>query len=265
MIDHTWLEIASWLLAPLVLLLALRFLYFLVARAVGWSRRTDEEIAKRGEKALFGQAVKQAFAAAMEPVVVGVERSGIHPHALTFLCLTLSVVAAAAIAVGDLVAGGLIAAVASIFDYFDGRIARRTGRASLAGNFLDSTIDRVSELTIFGGIALLFRDQPFLLLMTLLASGGAILTSYARAKAESLGLNLKSGWLQRPERMTLLCAGATFDPLAERAGLAIAIFPHPLFGICVCLLAIFGVVTTLQRLWGGVREAERKSPAAPAG
>jgi len=247
------------LLAPVVLLLALRFLWFLLARGLGWTRRLDEEMARRGERALFGQAVKQAFAATMEPVVAAVERSGLHPNVLTFLCLTLSVVAAVAIAYGDLVAGGILAAVASIFDYFDGRIARRTGRASLAGNFLDSTIDRVSELTIFGGIALLFRDSPLLLLLTLLASGGAILTSYARAKAESLGLNLKSGWLQRPERMTLLCAGATLDPLARRAGLAIEIFPHPLFGIAVALLAVFGVVTTLQRLWGGVREARRQA------
>jgi CDP-diacylglycerol---glycerol-3-phosphate 3-phosphatidyltransferase len=253
----------AWALVPLVALLALSFLWHLVGRLAGWSRRVDEETAKRGEKALFGQTIKQAFAAAMEPAVGAFVRLGVHPHALTFLCLTLSVVAAAAIAAEDLLAGGVIAAVASLFDYFDGRIARRTGRASLAGNFLDSTIDRVSELIIFGGIALLFRDSPLLLLMTLIASAGAILTSYARAKAESLGLTLKSGWLQRPERMTLLCLGATFDPLASELGLRVAIFPHPLFGIAVSLLAIFGVVTTLQRLWGGLREADRKAGSAP--
>lgn len=260
----TILAVSGMVLLPAVALLALRFLYFLVARTAGWSRREDAEMALRGEKALFGQAVKQAFAAAMEPVVSLVERLGIHPNLLTLLCLTLSVVAAAAISYGDLVSGGVIAAVASIFDYFDGRIARRTGRTSLAGNFLDSTIDRVSELTIFGGIALLFRDSRFMLLMTLLASGGAILTSYARAKAESLGLALKSGWLQRPERMTLLCAGAAFDPLARDLGWSGTIVPYPLFGAAVCVLAVLGVVTTLQRLWGGVREAERKS-APPNG
>lgn len=261
---RTALEGAGLLLAPLVGLLALRFLYFLLARAAGWSRRSDEEMAQRGEKALFGQAVKQAFAAALAPVVEGLVRIGIHPHALTFLCLALSVVAATALALGDLVAGGIIAAVASIFDYFDGRIARRTGRSSLAGNFLDSTIDRVSELTLFGGIALLFRDSPLLLLMALLASGGAILTSYARAKAESLGLPLKSGWLQRPERMTLLCVGATFDPWTRELGWSVPIFPFPLFGSTVCLLALLGVITTLQRLWGGVREAERKTASPSA-
>lgn len=256
------LAVTGWVVLPLVALLALRFVYFLGARALGRTLGDDAEIAARTEEALFGQAIKQAFGAAVEPVVRLVERLGVHPHLLTLACLLLSFVAAAALAAGDLLAGGLIAALASIFDYFDGRVARRTGRSSLAGNFLDSTLDRVSELALFGGAAILFRESAFLLLVTLLASGGAILTSYARAKAESLGLMLKSGWLQRPERVTLLCAGAAFDPLATTLPWPAVLGPHPLFAAATCVLAALGVITTLQRLWGGYRAAESRSKNA---
>jgi len=244
-------------------ILAARFLYFLVARRAGWSRWSDPEIARRTEQALFGQDVKQAFAAALRPLVRIVERSGMHPHTLTVICAILSIVASVAIGLGQLLAGGLLAAVASLFDYLDGRVARSSGRTSIAGNFLDSTLDRVAEISLFAGAAMLFRDSALLLLSALVASAGAILTSYARAKAESLGLTLKSGWLQRPERMTLFCAGAVSDAAAEAWGWLPARESHAFFAAAIAVLAALGLVTTLQRLWAGATAASRQRNGRP--
>jgi len=251
-------------LALLLALLAFRFAYFAVAIVLGRHLAADRDIAERGETALFGQTVKQAFGAALEPLVVACARTGVHPHFLTLLCVVLSCVAATLLGAGSLLAGGLLATVASTFDYLDGRIARRSGRASLAGNFLDSTGDRIAELALFGGVAVLFRQSALLLTLTLIASGTAILISYARAKAESLALELKSGWLQRPERMTILCASATLDPLAHRLAGQSAPVPHPLLALAICVLALLGVVTTIQRLLAGTRAAaSREGSKAP--
>lgn len=257
----TWSGAVLVAIALVVAVLIVRFLYFLTAGSLALRSRVDQEIALRREKALFGQAMKQAFAAALEPVVRAVEASGVHPHTLTLLCVLLSGLAAMRLGLGDVTGGGLLAAVASIFDYLDGKIARRSGRASLAGNFLDSTGDRIAELALFGGVAVLFRQSALLLTLTLIASGTAILISYARAKAESLTLELKSGWLQRPERMTILCASATLDPLAHRFAGPSALGPHPLLALAICVLALLGVVTTVQRLLAGTRAAASREGA----
>jgi phosphatidylglycerophosphate synthase len=237
--------------------------YYLVARRLSVAPSTDHEMASREERAIFGQAVKQAFAAALEPVVTVIAHSGVHPHFLTLLCVALSVLAAVLLATGELLGGGIVAATASIFDYLDGRLARRSGKTSLAGNFIDSTGDRAAELALFAGLAFFFRDSAFILAMTLVASAGAILTSYARAKAESLGLALKTGWLQRPERMTLLCASATLDPLLPGLSTAFDLGPHPVLCSAICLLALLGSITAVQRVWLGVQAAQRKETSGP--
>lgn len=100
------------------------------------------------------------------------------------------------------VIGGVLLLISGFFDIVDGSVARVTKQASKKGAFLDSTFDKISEVVIFAGIAFGGLADPFL---CLLALGISILVSYTRARAESLGVELKGiGIGERAERMLLL-------------------------------------------------------------
>lgn len=147
----------------------------------------------------------------VSPLVAALDALGIHPDALTVLGLLLNFGAAGVVAVGELALGGVAFLVASAFDMLDGSLARRRGQASRRGAFLDSTFDRVSETALF--LALLYDSlghsygPQWMPLVILVGLAGSLTTSYARARAESLGQECKVGWLERPERVVLLSIG----------------------------------------------------------
>ena len=101
-------------------------------------------------------------------------------------------------------------------DVLDGRIARAGGLADARGVFLDSTLDRFAEIGAFVGLAVLFRSSPFTLAMAVIAMGGALLVSYARARGESQGVVCKLGVMQRAERLLLLGLGGLLDSTVSR-------------------------------------------------
>ena len=126
--------------------------------------------------------------------------------------------AALLLGLGWLSLGGWVFLAAGSLDFVDGRVARATGRASRAGAFLDSTLDRVGELLVFGGLAVTFRDSPALL-AALAAAGASLLVSYARARGEALGAGeaAKVGGMQRPERVVVTGVACALSPLADAA------------------------------------------------
>jgi CDP-diacylglycerol--glycerol-3-phosphate 3-phosphatidyltransferase len=102
--------------------------------------------------------------------------------------------------------------IAGLCDVLDGDLARRLGRASSFGAFIDSLLDRVSEFVYFGGILIFVVRQPndipaYEPVVILLALMGSVLTSYARARAEGVGIECKVGVMERPERIGLLALG----------------------------------------------------------
>ena len=100
------------------------------------------------------------------------------------------------------VVGGVLLLVSGFFDMVDGSVARITKQASKKGAFLDSSFDKISEVVVFGGIALGALASPF---WCLIALGLSLLVSYTRARAESLGVELKGiGIGERAERMLIL-------------------------------------------------------------
>ena len=129
----------------------------------------------------------------------------------------------------------------ALCDILDGSMARRAGRSSRRGAFLDSTLDRLAEIAVFIGlIACYFRAQLFVQLLTGLALTGSLMTSYARARAEGLGVDCKVGLLERPERLALLILGLLLAPLSL-AGVGLLVW-------VIVLLALLTYVTTLQRI-----------------
>jgi len=178
----------------------------------------------------------------MRPLV----RLGVTPNMLTILGLLLSVLTAFIIAQGFLLAGGLLVLFAGIFDMFDGAMARVRNAASTFGAFFDSTFDRYSESIILFG--LLFyalqrpglrdalwpfpHEQPWMVALIYIAAVGSLMVSYAKARAEGLGLECKTGLLARPERVVILAIGLLTGTVMW----------------ALVLLAIFSHVTVIERI-----------------
>lgn len=193
------------------------------------------------------------------PLLDRLARTGLSPDSLTVLSLAFTLPAAALIALGRPAAGCLAAVVATSLDWVDGQVARRSGRVSRAGNFLDSTLDRWGDFALYGGAAVLFRDSLPLLVASLLLMGSAFLVSYARAKAESLGVGLTVGAMQRAERLAVFFGGALVGPVTDpwvASWLAVGALdapPHPTFAAATALLAITTTATAIRRTILGYR------------
>ena len=164
----------------------------------------------------------------LAPVVNLLLKLGVHPDLVT-LVGTLGV-AAGALAFyprGELLVGTLVIAAFVFSDMIDGAMARKSGTSSTFGSFWDSTLDRIGDAAIFGGLALYFADSGdsyLYLCLSLFCLVAGNLTSYARAKAESLGLDAKGGIAERSDRLVLILAvtglGALFDlPILLELGL----------------------------------------------
>ncbi len=135
---------------------------------------------------------------------------GLTPNMLTIIGFVLNCVVAAIIATGNVRLGGALLLVSSGFDMLDGSVARATGKTSVFGGFFDSTVDRYSEVVVYFGLLYYLLDTDDWRtgsLLTLAAATGAILISYARARAEAAGWKASVGVLARTERVVVLSAG----------------------------------------------------------
>ena len=135
---------------------------------------------------------------------------GFTPNLLTIIGVLLNLVVAIIIATDHPQIGGFLLLVASAFDMLDGAVARASGTTSDFGGFLDSTLDRYSEAIVYGGVLvyLLDTDDAELgAILVFVAAVGALLISYARARAEAAGYKASVGLVARPERVILLALG----------------------------------------------------------
>jgi CDP-diacylglycerol---glycerol-3-phosphate 3-phosphatidyltransferase len=141
---------------------------------------------------------------------------GIHPNVLTLTGVLINVAAAWALAIDQFLWAGVIMIVANIFDFIDGKVAHITGTQSEFGAFWDSTLDRFSDLALFTGLIWLYStlDRQGYVLIATLTLIFSIMTSYARARAESLIEKCKVGFMERPERIVLFMIGAFTDRMA---------------------------------------------------
>ena len=162
---------------------------------------------------MFGARIQQDARRVAELIVRPLAAIGLTPNLATFLGLLLNGATAAVLATGHLRLGGLLVLFAGIFDMFDGALARVQNRKTTFGAFFDSTLDRYSEGLVLLGVLLYAVGQPatptrmWVVALTYIAALSSLMVSYAKARAEGLGLECKIGLMARPERVLLLAAG----------------------------------------------------------
>ncbi|MFN8194225.1 MAG: CDP-alcohol phosphatidyltransferase family protein [Nocardioidaceae bacterium] len=193
------------------------------------------------------------------PIARVLLKLGVSPDAVT-LVGTLGVSAAALwfFPRGQLLVGVLVITAFVFSDLVDGHMARLTGRVSSFGAFLDSTLDRVGDAAVFGGLALYFAgpgDSDLYLWLSLVCLVSGSVTSYARARAEALGFQADVGVAERAERLVGILV---FTGLSDLVDLPV------LLPIMLWVLAVASTVTVVQRIWYVRRQALAADAAKPA-
>tara|TARA_B100000945_G_scaffold127786_1_gene101834 strand:- start:405 stop:1019 length:615 start_codon:yes stop_codon:yes gene_type:complete len=145
----------------------------------------------------------------LDPVGVALSRIGITANALTAAGIVIASVGAIFIGQGRLFLGFVFLILTGLPDALDGAVAKASGTSSIRGAFLDSVSDRVTDILLFCGIAwYLASNEPGRIMMLPVAvMGAAMLISYQRAKAESLGFDAKGGIMERAERFIVMALG----------------------------------------------------------
>ena len=136
-------------------------------------------------------------------------RTGVTPNTLTLLGFVGMAVAGALCAAGSFFFAGVVVAASCIFDALDGALARASGTASVFGAFLDSFLDRYAEAAVYAGLLVHYAwaGAPSGAVAAFLAAIGSLMVSYARARAEGLGIECRAGLFARPERLAVIIAG----------------------------------------------------------
>ncbi|NIM20700.1 MAG: CDP-alcohol phosphatidyltransferase family protein [Candidatus Latescibacteria bacterium] len=190
--------------------------------------------------AMDKQGIKTKARGLLNPIVSALAALGVPPLLISCLGLALSIYGAVLLAGGSLFRAGILLIVAGFCDVIDGALARSRNIESRFGAFIDSTFDRITEFAYFGGILLYFIDGPggfnFLAVASaFIALAGSVLTSYARARAEGLGLSCTVGAFERPERIALLVLGLLLGR-------------HVLIAVLL-ILSVVTLFTFLQRIF----------------
>jgi CDP-diacylglycerol--glycerol-3-phosphate 3-phosphatidyltransferase len=196
----------------------------------------------RRNQSAAGGVVQRVFAWPYRGVLAFLIWTGIRPWQLTVLSLLLTVMTGVLIVAGAWFAAGIVLLLASLCDVFDGSVARHRGEVRRSGAFLDSVLDRVSDMVLFSCLFWVLatnahRVEGALALVTLVVSLGV---SQVRAEAEAAGVKLPDGFFQRLERMIAMMAGL--------------VIPHAMLPVLV-LLAALGALTVVQRVSVALRGA----------
>jgi CDP-diacylglycerol--glycerol-3-phosphate 3-phosphatidyltransferase len=193
----------------------------------------------------------------VEKLASSLAATRIHPDLLTWLSLILNTWVGVLFAAGRFAAGGVVLIAAGFCDTMDGPVARHQGRVTEFGSFLHSILNRYADLVLFLGLLVYYaRVNRFLYaVLAGVAMAGAVMVSYAEARAESLIENCRIGFWKRPERIVLMIVGA----LANRMPLALVIL-----AIGPNITVIHRILHTWSETEGRLREkqAAAKKPAA---
>lgn len=252
-------QLSLLILTPAAAYLGVRVTHYLINWALGRDLPMDQEMLSRGQTLLINQRVRQLFVWSVNPITTILSRTGVSPNYLTLLCLIISAVGGMLIGSGYLSTGGAVALWGVSLDYFDGRVARATGKISVAGNFLDSTLDRFGEVFLFAGTAVMVRYSYSLVVASAIALGSSLVIPYARAKGESLGADLKMGLMQRPERVLIFCLSALLTPFVPLPVSKVIFGDQPVFGLALWILAVLTTITALHRIIAGFRQLKGSS------
>ena len=149
-------------------------------------------------------------------VVTGLAATGITPNMFTLVALGVNSCAAALFAMGQFRTAAAALFLAAFLDMADGQVARRSGQVTAFGAFLDSTLDRYSDLGLYMGLVVYYTliGRAFYMVLAAIAMASSFMVSYSRARAESLIPSCKVGFMERPERLVLLILGGLASRMA---------------------------------------------------
>ncbi|MBA3442825.1 MAG: CDP-alcohol phosphatidyltransferase family protein [Pyrinomonadaceae bacterium] len=196
-------------------------------------------------------------------MVAALARSSINPNLLTVTGVSTNVLCGLLFGFGYFFWAGIILIVANLFDMLDGQVARLSGRVTRFGGFLDSSLDRLSDMVVFVGLMVFYaRDTEFHSTLNVFLAGaalmGSVMVSYASARAESLIPKCDVGFLRRPERVVLFIIGAlTTHP--ESSNPFLNRMPAVLW-----ILAVGSYWTFAHRMYHTWREVKRSEAASTA-
>lgn len=176
----------------------------------------------------------------LNAVAMFFHRLGLTPNILTVIGLVLVCVIAAVIAAGYEALGAVLLIFGAGFDATDGSLARLTNKVTKFGGFLDSSLDRYADGILM--LALVWRgietNNRWMIVLAVVALIGMFLTSYTRARAEGIGLQMKEGWFTRLERMIVLVLGLLSTLIVGQIGLVVAL----------AIIALLSNATAIQRI-----------------
>lgn len=244
-----------YLLAPALVLLAV-FASGLVAFSVLTVTGRQPQLRGVKHNQLFGPFLGRFLVWMMLPaerLLVG----RVSANAITAVSLLLCALTGIAAATGHLTGAVWMYIMAGILDALDGRLARLNGEQTAAGALFDSVSDRWGELFALTGYIWFLKDSPWMF-AALGALGASQMVSYTRARAESLGLDLRGGMMQRAERVVLVAAGtlvaAWYGANPETVGAVV-----PILGGVLLVCAVASTGTALNRWYIAYRELARRA------
>lgn len=198
-------------------------------------------------------AIGSVFGWVLTRLVRVLTLSGVHPNVLTLIGLVVNGVAAWILASGEFLYAGLVILCGAVFDLTDGAVARSANKVTRFGAFLDSVMDRYSDLILLTGLLVHYAriDRFSYIVLTAVVMIGSVLVSYSRARSENLIDACKVGFLERPERIVLLIIGSLFDRMAA----------------VLWVMAVLSNLTVVQRIvhtWNESRSEDAMSEAVEA-
>lgn len=189
---------------------------------------------------------------------------GILPNHITLLATGLCLLGFFLFATGHILNAGWLVLLVGSLDVLDGRVARASNRVTRQGAFLDSVMDRYQDFLLFAGLAVFYRES-WLLYLALVGLGGTMFVPYVRAKADSIGVDLRNiGLMQRPERFFMLGFGSIVSSIFQ-----ISLMPMPMYGhgnpppqhlliLVIIVLAISTNWTAFRRIQYAMGHLEEK-------
>ena len=178
------------------------------------------------------------------PLVPFLSKIGLTPDVVTWIGLVINFAAAAVVALGHLLTGGILLLVAGLFDILDGALARYANKTTTFGAILDSTFDRLSEAVLLCGLLVysVLNGHTIELYLIFAVLVGSFLVSYVRARAEGMGIECRVGLFTRAERVIILALGLLLNQVL----------------IALIVLTLFSFFTFGQRMFYVYRKAKGK-------
>jgi len=186
--------------------------------------------------------LRKIFSGVLDSIAGFFLHIGLTPDSLTIIGLVGNIGAALLLARGNLLQAGIVAGLMGPLDAIDGSMARQLGEPTRFGGFLDSVVDRYSEIILFTGALYYYINlsENAMILWVFAAAMGSVLVSYTRARGEALGFTVKKGFLTRVERFIIFIGGLLFGILTY----------------AIIVVAIFANITAFQRILIVYRQAK---------